>query len=161
MSSRKASFVADAFGATRNALLAEHEAHADGAKVLPADAGTDGLAAGAIPHDRRGALVRDADAVDRSSVVERCGSRTRARHGHRIGVELDEAGRRRRGQQRAVVHVLDGRVRADDRGAQPARPDVDDEDAHGMTCRVASLRDEPADDADRSHQQQVEDVDRR
>ena len=71
--------------------------------------------------------------------------------GHRAGVELDEAGRRRRRQQLPVVHVFDGRVRADDRGAQPARPDVDHEDAalaHELTLGVASFRDEAADHAD-------------
>ena len=53
------------------ALLAQHEAHARGAQVLPADAGPDRFAGGAIPHDRRRPLVGDADGIDRTAVGQR------------------------------------------------------------------------------------------
>ena len=54
-------------GREADALGLQHEAHADGAQVLPADAGPDRLARGAVPHDRRRPLVGDADGVDRAA----------------------------------------------------------------------------------------------
>ena len=49
------------------------EALADRAEVLPADAGADRLARGAVPDDDRRALIGDADRVDRAGGVERGG----------------------------------------------------------------------------------------
>ncbi len=47
------------------------EARADRAQVLPPEPGPDRLTGRAVPHDRRCALVRDPDRVDRAHGVER------------------------------------------------------------------------------------------
>ena len=106
VSSRHASFVADSFGATRMPSACEHEARADGAQVLPADARADRLAGGAVPHDRRRPLVGDADRVDRAAVGER---RARATSSAASAIAAasnsTKPGRGRVGQHLAVVHV--------------------------------------------------------
>ena len=82
---------------------AELETTTDGAQVLPADAWSDGLAGGAVPHDGGATLVRNADGVDGTGCRERrLGEPDRSRR-HRDGVELDETGRRGVGQQRRPV----------------------------------------------------------
>ncbi len=143
------------------ALLAQHEAHADRAKVLPADARADGLAGGAIPHDRRRALVRDADAVDRTTCRRARRSRTRARR------RPSRPRRTRRGPAPGSTAAAAGsaRVRRSRPGGRSRRAARSSRRrrrgcslAHELTLALPSLRDEPADDADRSHQQQVEDV---
>ena len=133
---------------------------ADGAQVLPADARADGLAGGAVPHDRRRPLVGDADGVDGSAVGERRRGPRRARR---------RPSRRRRtrrspgagdvGQHLAVVDVVDGRVGPHDRGAHAARADVDDEDRHrGSWARRGGRRraSTAAEHADARGQQRVE-----
>ena len=145
-------------------LLAQHQAHAGGAQVLPADAGSDGLAGGAIPHDRRCPLVGDPDGIDRPAVGQGGVGAFERGLGHRHRIELDEPGRGRRRQERLVVGVADGGVGADDRGAQAAGADIDDEERSAVrhrddpSPRVSALGDEAADDTERRHQQRVEDV---
>ena len=91
--------------AAAHALAAQRQARADRAQVLPADPGTDRFARRAVPHDGGTALVRDADRVDRSRVLERGGRELEARVGHRPRVELDDAVGRRLREQLALDEV--------------------------------------------------------
>ena len=75
-----------------DALALQYQAVDDGAQVLPAEAGADGFAAGAVPHDRRRPLIGDADAVDLAHLGERSQRGVARRVGHRVRVELDLAG---------------------------------------------------------------------
>ena len=77
-----------------------------------------------------GPLVGDADGIDRAAAGERRPGHVEHGRGHLGGVELDQAGERRVGRQGPVVDVGHRGVRSHDGGPQPARADVDDEDAH-------------------------------
>ena len=77
-----ATLVADWLGARRRPSACEHEAVADGAQVLPAEAGADRLAGGAVPHDGRRPLVGDADAVDRAGLGQRAAGDVEGGGGH-------------------------------------------------------------------------------
>ena len=112
-----------------DALGLEGETGPDGAQVLPADARAERCPGGPPPHDGRGALVGDAHAVDRTTVGQRGPGHGEHGAGHDPGVELDQPGRGRVGQDRRVVDMLDGGVGADDRRPHAGRADVDDEDA--------------------------------
>ena len=143
MSSRKPSLVADALGARRMPCGLERQAHADGAQVLPADAGADRLAGGPVPHDRRRPLVGDADGRRRPppSSMARAGD-LEGGVGHDRGVELHEARHRRVGQHLAVVDVRRPcRPACTIGGPHAAGADVDDEDAHaGLRLRRRGRR---------------------
>ena len=57
-------------GGDPDALGLEGETGPDGAQVLPADARGQRCPGGPLPHDGRGALVGDADTVDRTAVSQ-------------------------------------------------------------------------------------------
>src|SRR5262249_22730623 len=79
-------------GRQSEALAAQLEAAADRAQVLPAEAGPHRLARGSVPHDRRAALVGDADGVDRAGGVERGTGRVDGRSRHAGRIAPDHAG---------------------------------------------------------------------
>ena len=91
--------------------------------------GATGRPGGALPDDARRPLVGDPDAGDRAAVVEGGTGDLQDGVGHAGGVELDQAGRRRVGQEGDAVLVLDRGVGAHDGGAHARRADVDDQDA--------------------------------
>ena len=112
----------------------QHEAVADGAEVLPAEGGRDRHAGRAVPHDRRGALVGDADGVDGAALGEGRSGHVERGLGQDRRVELDETrrggvGAAPRDGARAVTVASGVTIAA----AHPARADVDDEDAHGLS----------------------------
>ena len=116
-------------GPDAHALRPQREARADRAQVLPAEPRTDRDTGRAIPHDRRAALVGDADPVDRSVGGERGAREIETRLSEQHRVELHEPVGRGVGQQLAVVAARERAVGPHDRGADAARPDVDDEHA--------------------------------
>ena len=91
--------------------------------------GATGRPGGALPDDARRSLVGDADAGDRTSVLERGAGDLEDGVGHARRIELHQARCRRVGQQGDVVFVLDGGVGSDDGGPHARGADVDDQDA--------------------------------
>ena len=114
------------------------EAPTDDAEVLPPLPGRDGLTRAPVPDDRRRTLVGDADRVDRTGVGEAAAREVEGDARHRGGVELDQPGRRRVGEQRGAVLDDDPHAGVDHGAAHRRRPDVDDEDP-ASGC-VAHLR---------------------
>ena len=98
--------------------------------------GPDRHAGGAVPHDRRPALVGDADRVDRAVGRERGAREIEARFAEQRRVELHEPVGRGVGQQLPVVAAHERAVGAHDRGPHAARPDVDDEHLPGLRGHV-------------------------
>ena len=99
-----------------DSLGLQDEAGPDGAQVLPTDAGRDGLAGGALPHDARGTLVGDPDARHRTA-------RRRARRGRpperrrpsaprRTPPGREPASRAAGGRGARARHVASGRTMA-------------------------------------------------
>ena len=125
-------------GPTRTPSAAQREARADRAQVLPAEPGPDRLAGRAVPHDRRAALVGDADRVDRPAGGERGARELEARVGEQRA-RRTRRGRRRasRGGARVRGRRRTSRRRRTTRGAHAARADVDDEDPPGRSSLTA------------------------
>ena len=101
--------------------------------------GRDGLPGGALPHDGRGALVGDADAVDRPAVgAARPAPPPGRPRPCAAASNSTRPGAGRVGQHRDVVHVLDRGVGSHDGGAHARRADVDDQDAaaHRLMTRA-------------------------
>ena len=141
-SSRWAAFVADSLGANRRPSPCQHEAVADRAQVLPAEAGTDRLAGRPVPHDGRGPLVGDPHRRHGPALGQGGAGHAPGRVGQGQRVELDEARGRGRRQRPAVVDRGHGGVGVDDRPPDARRADVDDEQrpGHGRLAGGGALR---------------------
>ena len=119
----------------------EHQAVAEGAEVLPAESGCEGLAGGPVPDDRRGTLVGDADGGDRSVGGEHTTGRRDRRVGRElVGVELDEPGAGVDGSEGTRCSWTTVTSGGDDGGPRRAGADVDDQDAHGSWSPVSGCR---------------------
>ena len=102
-------------GCQTDAVGLQDEAGADGAQVLPTDARGERTAAGPLPDDGRGALVGDAHPGYRTAGFERSTGHGEDGVGHGGGVELDDPGSRRLGNNGSWcswVTVASGRTMA-------------------------------------------------
>ena len=107
------------------------DALVDRAQVLPAQGGADRLARGAVPDDRAGPLVGDADGVDvAAGGGQRLAGGGQREAGELGGVELDQPGERRRGRRLPPGHGDHVEAVVDDRRPQRRGADVEDQD-HG------------------------------
>ena len=114
------------------------EALADGAEVLPAEAGGKGLPGGSIPDDGGRALRGDAHTFDRPAGREHASGRLERGVGHGAWIELDETGHRGVRQHGDAVFVGDGSIGMHERRPHAGGADVDHEDAHGRAPFAAS-----------------------
>ena len=105
------------------------DALADRAQVLPAERRGDRLARRAVPDDRAGPLVGDADGGDRLvDGVDDLGGGVEHQAHQRHGVELDEPGERGRRRERPRCHRDDRQAIVDGGRADAGRADVEHED---------------------------------
>ena len=127
-------------GREPQALGLPHEAGADRAEVLPAQAGADGDARGPVPHHGRGPLVGDADGGHRPGLGQRGAGHVEGGLGQGDGVELDETRCGRVGRRRPVVHGGHRGVGTDDGRPHPGGAHVDDEDRSAHGCESGTPR---------------------